>query len=205
MVNLHMEVILVQILFNTTDKPQMYAEGKGKYPDAPEKCPHKDCHTPVKMSKHGFYQRYVIAMGFSGIISIRRYLCEACGRTVSMLPSFCVPRMQYGVEVIILALLVAAKHMSAKYAGTKWPERPPTLTRWHILFYRKRIIWNRVLIQLALNRMSPEFVALKQIAGDESWTGAFLEAATHIKPPQFNAEYHNLTGNSFMSLHNNVA
>jgi hypothetical protein len=200
-----MEVILVQILFNTADMPQMYALGNGEYPDAPEKCPHKDCHVPIKMRKHGFYERYVITMSFSGIIRIRRYLCGACGRTVSMLPSFCVPRLVYGVEVMVLALMVAAKYMSARYAGTKWPERPPTLTRRHIIFYRNRVIRNRVRIQLALNCISPGFVALKQIAGDLDWTREFLKAATHINPPQFNAKYHNLTGNSFMSLHNNVA
>jgi hypothetical protein len=122
-----------------------------------------------------------------------------------MLPSFCVPRMQYGVEVIILALLVATEYISARYAGTKWPQRPPTLTRRHIILYRNRIIRNRVRIQLALNRMSPEFVALKQIAGDLDWTRKFLTIATHINPSQFNAKYHNLTGDSFMSLHNNVA
>jgi hypothetical protein len=122
-----------------------------------------------------------------------------------MLPSFCVPRMQYGVDVIILALLVAAEYMSMKYAGTKWPERPSTLTRQHIIFYRKRVMRNRVRIQLALNRISPEFVGLQQITGDLDWTRKFLKAATHINPPRFNAKYHNLSGDSFMSLHNNVA
>jgi hypothetical protein len=34
----------VQILFNTKETPQMYADNKGIFPEAPEKCPHKDCH-----------------------------------------------------------------------------------------------------------------------------------------------------------------
>jgi len=205
MVDLHMEVIPVQILFSTIDTSEMFAERNGKFPDAPAKCPHKGCHAPVKLRKHGFYKRYLVLIGFSGIIYIRRYLCLACGRTVSMLPSFCLPHMQYGVEVIIMALLVAAKHMSAKYVGTKWPERPPALSRRHIIFYRKRVILNRVRIQFALNMMSPEFVPLKQIAGDSDWTQNFLKVVTCINPPQFNAGYHNLTGHSFMSLHNKVA
>jgi len=195
----------VQFLFNTEDTAQMYAEGKGKYPDAPAKCPHKECHSPVKMKKHGFYTRYVMVIGFSGDIRIRRYLCPACGGTVSMLPSFCVPRFQYGVEVIILSLLIAMKYKSVRYAGTQWKKRPENLTRRHILYYRKKVILNRLRIQLALNQVSPAFVDLQQIAGDLDWTREFLKAATYIKPPQFNASYHNLTGNSFMSLQNNVA
>jgi len=122
-----------------------------------------------------------------------------------MLPSFCIPRIQYGVEVILTALLIAAEHSSVRYAGTRWPERPLTLTRRHIIYYRDRIIRNRGIIQLALNLMSPAFIELKQITGDIGWTRKFLQAASQLKPPQFNAKYHDLTGKSFMSLHNNVA
>jgi hypothetical protein len=121
-----------------------------------------------------------------------------------MLPSFCVPRLLYGVEIVILALLVAVK-FSVKYAGTKWPERVRSLTRRHIIYYRQRIMRNRGYIQLVLNLMSPEFIELKQIAGDSEWTREFLNVATQINPPRFNTKYHNLTGESFMSLHNKVA
>jgi hypothetical protein len=195
----------VQILFNTEDTPQSYAEGNGKFPDAPEKCPHKGCHTPIKMRKHGFYERYIVGFEFVGKISVRRYICPMCGRTVSMLPSFCVPRLQYGVEVIILALLTAMQHNSTRYAGTRWHERPPTLTRRHLIYYRKRAMQNRGHIQLVLNLMSPEFVELKQITGDPEWTRESLKAANDTNPPRFNANYHELSGSSFMSLHNKVA
>jgi len=196
----------VQILFKTEDTPQAYAEGRGMFPGAPEKCPHKGCHAPVRMEKHGFYERYMVDWEFAGRIRIRRYICPMCGRTVSMLPSFCVPNMQYGVEIIIMALLIAAEYNSARYAGTKWPGRPASLTRWHIIYYRKRVMRNRGSIQLALNLMSPGFIEIKQITGDSGWTRKFLQAATtQINPQQFNAEYHDLTGSSFMSLHNRVA
>ena len=194
----------MQILFNAEDKPQAYVEGNGKYPEAPERCPQKDCKAPIKMKKHGYYKRYIFVTGFFGIIRVRRYKCSVCGRTVSMLPSFCVPRLQYGVEIIILALLVAVE-FSVKYAGTKWPGGAQNLTRRHIIYYRKRIIRNRGYIQLALNLMSPGFIELKQIAGDSEWTQEFLKVATQINPPRFNSKYHNLTGESFMSLHNKVA
>lgn len=189
----------MQILFETKDTPQMYAEGRGSYPDTPLKCPHKDCHTPIKMRKHGYYERYISIKGYVGKIRVRRYKCAVCGRTVSMLPSFCVPWILHSAEVIIIALLIAVQVGSIRYAGTKWSERPETLTRRHIIYYRERIIRNRGRIQLALNLISPEFVELKQIAGDLDWGRKFLQAANDINPSRFNAEYHALTGASFMS------
>ena len=195
----------MQFLFHAEETPQAYTERKGVFPEAPERCPHKECHTPIKMRKHGFYSRYVATGGFIGVLRIRRYKCLVCGRTVSMLPSFCVPRQLYSVQVIIMALLVAAKSGSTRYAANKWPGRLQTLTRRHIIYYRKRILCNRGRIQLALNLMSPGFVELKQIAGDSDWTREFLKAAKDMDPTRFNAAYHSLTGNSFMSLHNNVA
>ena len=195
----------MQILFYTTMAAQEYAEGRGYYPEAPARCPHPGCHCPVKMLKHGFYKRYIILLSYEGFIWIRRYICSKCGRTVSMLPSFCIPRHQYGLEVIIGALQEATQRGSIKYAGTKWKKRPPSLARRHIIHYRNRVIQNRGCIQLGLNMMSPGFIGLTQIAGDTDWTRRFLDAATDPNLPQFNVTYHELTGKSFMSLHNNVA
>jgi len=195
----------VQILFYTKDSPQSFAEGLGTFPDAPKKCPHKNCHIPVKMRKHGFYKRYIINDSFTGVIRIRRYICPMCGRTVSMLPSFCLPYMQYGVTVVIFALWAAMECNSVKYAGTRWSGRPQTLTRRHIYHYRNRIIRNRGHIQFGLNIISPGFIELKQITGDLDWTREFLKVVNDTNPPQFNVKYHSLTGTSFMSLHNTVA
>jgi hypothetical protein len=122
-----------------------------------------------------------------------------------MLPSFCLPRYQYGVEVIVLALLSALLSGSVSYVETKWPERPATIRRRHVILYRRRLIRNRGCIQLGLNLMSPGFIDWQQIAGDTDWTRRFLEAVRKLEPPQFNAKYHELTGYSFMSLHNKVA
>jgi len=193
----------VQILFDTEYSPQKYSNGAGQYPEAPSRCPH--CNIPVKMHKHGFYKRYIIVIDYEGYIRIRRYICRGCGRTVSMLPSFCIPRYQYGMIVIILALLTATVSNSTRYAGTKWPARPQTLTRRHIIYYRNRVMQNRKQIQLGLNLMSPGFIDLQQITGDTDWTRSFLKAVTQKKPPQFNSQYHSLLRKSFMSLHNNVA
>ena len=94
----------MQIIFETKDAPSRYAFSKtsdGMYPDEPKRCPHKDCKMPVKMKKHGFYKRNILLKNFIGIIRIRRYRCPVCGKTVSMLPAFCIPFFVYGTEVIV--------------------------------------------------------------------------------------------------------
>lgn len=192
----------MQFLFDTENPPQSYTDKKGKYPEAPDRCPH--CSHPVKMRKHGFYVRYIIIFDFAGNIYIRRYICEKCKRTVSMLPSFCIPRYQYGAVIIIVALLTSITN-SARYAETKWSERPRTLTRRHIILYRRRVERNRKRIQLGLNLISPEFIEMQQITGDTEWTRSFLKAVHQTNPSQFNSKYYNLLGKSFMSLHNSVA
>jgi hypothetical protein len=52
------------------------------------------------LRKHGFYSRYLVLLDFEGVILIRRYICDACGRTVSLLPSFAHPKRTYGVLFI---------------------------------------------------------------------------------------------------------
>jgi hypothetical protein len=193
----------MQILFYTESNVESYSNGTGYYPEAPSRCPH--CQIPVKMSKHGFYKRYIIHTTYEGNIRIRRYICHDCCKTVSMLPSFCVPRYQYSVEIIIMSLLTAILNHSVNHVVKKWSQRPESLTKRHVIHYRKRITQNRGTIQLGLNLMSPEFIDLKQITGDTDWTKEFLEVVTQIKPPQFNAKYHELTNRNFMSSHNKIA
>jgi len=53
------------------------------------------------LRKHGFYERNIIEVGFEGQILIRRYICDECGKTVSLLPSFCHPGRAYSTFVII--------------------------------------------------------------------------------------------------------
>jgi hypothetical protein len=53
------------------------------------------------LRKHGYYERFLITIGFEGEIIIRRYRCHECKKTVSLLPSFCHPKRTYGVLVII--------------------------------------------------------------------------------------------------------
>jgi len=42
---------------------------------------------------------------FDGSIRVRRYLCRSCKRTVSLLPSYALPYLRFGITVIALFLI----------------------------------------------------------------------------------------------------
>lgn len=69
----------------------------------PHQCP--QCQAKQPLAAHGFYTRTLLDSAFDGWIRVRRYLCEACGRTVSLLPEFALPYLRSSVTVIALFLL----------------------------------------------------------------------------------------------------
>jgi len=196
----------MQFLYSTNEKPEVYLEGKGNYPDAPKRCPHKGCHMPVQLKKHGFYKRYIIILkGLEGYIRIRRYRCPVCGRTVSMLPAFCVPGFQYGAEVIVGITREACQHGNIRRTVREWEPHLRQITRRHLLYYLSRLQKNRRLLQLGINEISRALIRLGAITEDKKWTQSFLAEIRRLNPLQFNADFHRITGKSFMSLHNMVA
>jgi hypothetical protein len=98
----------------------------------PEKCP--QC-VEGRMEGHGFYRRTVEDGDWDGVIKVRRYLCVACRRTVSLLPEFVLPYWRFTIEVIRLFLIArliqgqtlacAAAHSSAMpyQRGQQWVRR----------------------------------------------------------------------------------
>jgi len=75
------------------------------YPDRhrPHQCP--QCQAKQPLTAHGFYTRTLLDSAFDGCIRVRRYLCEACRRTVSLLPEFALPYLRSSVTVIALFLI----------------------------------------------------------------------------------------------------
>jgi hypothetical protein len=71
--------------------------------DRPGHCP--QCHAKQPLTAHGFYTRTLIDAAFDGVIRVRRYLCHACRRTVSLLPEFILPYLRSSVIVIALFLI----------------------------------------------------------------------------------------------------
>lgn len=69
----------------------------------PEHCP--QCEDKQQLNAHGFYTRTLVDAAFDGAIRVRRYLCKACRRTVSLLPEFALPYLRSSIAVIALFLL----------------------------------------------------------------------------------------------------
>ncbi|MCK4306100.1 MAG: hypothetical protein KAY24_17805 [Candidatus Eisenbacteria sp.] len=63
-------------------------------------CPFCSDQHPLRI--HGVYKRFVLLPGFSRPVRIKvlRLLCPRLGRSVSLLPAFCLPHRQYGAAVL---------------------------------------------------------------------------------------------------------
>lgn len=94
----------MQILHPFTGSVQQYTEQLSD-PNLyrPSYCP--QCQARHPLTAHGFYLRTLIDVAFDGIIRVRRYLCQSCKRTVSLLPEFSLPYLRASIVVIALFLL----------------------------------------------------------------------------------------------------
>jgi Domain of unknown function (DUF6431) len=69
----------------------------------PDHCP--QCEARQPLTGHGFYRRTLVDLAFDGVIRVRRYLCRACRRTVSLLPEFALPWLRFSITVVSLFLV----------------------------------------------------------------------------------------------------
>jgi transposase-like protein len=94
----------MQILHPFAGSVQQYIEQLDN-PDSyrPSHCP--QCQAKHPLTAHGFYTRTLIDTVFDGVIRVRRYLCETCQRTVSLLPEFVLPYLRSSLSVIALFLI----------------------------------------------------------------------------------------------------
>ena len=94
----------MQILHPFAGSLQQYTERLAD-PDCyrPGQCP--QCHAKQPLTAHGFYTRTLIDTALDGIIRVRRYLCQVCRRTVSLLPEFVLPYLRSSLTVIALFLI----------------------------------------------------------------------------------------------------
>ncbi len=110
------------------------------------------------MRKHGYYERYYISIGFNQKIPIRRFICKVCGRTISVMPIFVLPKFQYSLPVIMKYLLAVLTRKSTiteciDALNSENPDLP--IYRQHVYFYRKRIRSNIPHIELGLRQINP--------------------------------------------------
>jgi len=87
----------------------------------PAHCP--QCQAKHPLTAHGFYTRTIIDAAFDGLIRVRRYLCEVCKRTVSLLPEFALPYLRSSVTAI--ALFLVARLLQAKTLAAALPPSSP--------------------------------------------------------------------------------
>lgn len=99
----------MQILHRFAGSVQQYIEQLAD-PDCfrPDHC--GQCHTKHPLTAHGFYTRTIIDTAYDGVIPVRRYLCQACKRTVSLLPEFVLPYLRSSLTVIALFLIARLLH-----------------------------------------------------------------------------------------------
>lgn len=64
----------------------------------PSSCP--QCWAKEPLTAHGFYSRTIVDEAFDDVVRIRRYLCQACRRTVSLLPEWALPYLRFSIGVI---------------------------------------------------------------------------------------------------------
>jgi transposase-like protein len=115
----------MQILHPFGGSVQQYDEQLAN-PDChrPSHCP--QCQTQRPLTAHGFYTRTLIDTGFDGVIRVRRYLCQACQRTVSLLPEFVLPYLRSSLMVIALFLIarLLGRQTLHRAAATAPPPMP---------------------------------------------------------------------------------
>jgi hypothetical protein len=94
----------MQILHPFIGSVQQYREQLAS-PDSyrPAHCP--QCQAQHPLTAHGFYTRTLVDTAFDGALRVRRYLCLACRRTVSLLPEFALPYLRSSITVIALFLV----------------------------------------------------------------------------------------------------
>ena len=197
----------MQFIFNTDYLAEDFSRKDSEiFPEAPMQCHFKDCSLPVKLKKHGYYSRYFLSKLFSGILYIRRYICPVCGRTISMIPMFCLQKFQYsGIDIISMLNEFYRSGISLKVFVEKLKKYFPSIERRHINYYRKRIINNRKLIQYGLNLISPGFIHMGLIPDNQNWIKDFLEQVDRLHPHVFLVDFFKNTGKSFLTSKNMIA
>ena len=144
----------MQILHPFTGSVQLYLEQLAD-PDRyrPAHCP--QCQAKDPLTAHGFYTRTVVDATFDGAIRIRRYLCESCCRTVSLLPQFVLPYLRSSLAVIAVFLVTRLVH------GKSLPSSlPPAAPYQRGQFWARRFRAQAAALCLALATLATPAVTL---------------------------------------------
>ena len=149
----------MQILHPFTGSVQQYIEQLSD-PDRyrPGHCP--QCQVKHPLTAHGFYTRTLIDTDFDGPIPVRRYLCQCCQRTVSLLPEFVLPYLRSSILFIALFLIARLLHTQTLTAAAAKASMPYQRGQFWIRRFRQQA--ERLcaaLAALAKPTPAPDFVS----------------------------------------------
>lgn len=147
----------MQNFFKTALSARNYAL-KGIKQDIPRP---NHCHQckNTKLHKHGWYWRHCLDGINVWLIPIRRYYCPHCKITISMLPSFCLPGIQYALAVVLSCILGRlAKGYSLKHMAQELSKIYPQLLAWspgQMGYYPRLFLKNLSRVELVLRQWNP--------------------------------------------------
>jgi hypothetical protein len=154
--------MLMQILHPFAGSSKQYVDeisDAGRY--RPDHCP--QCESKEPLTGHGFYSRTLVDTAFDGVIRVRRYLCRACKRTVSLLPEFALPWLRFSIAVIalfLLARLLKGLTLTGAALATGLMSMPYQRGQFWIRRFQKQAPALGVsLVSLAAPQSAPDFVS----------------------------------------------
>ena len=122
----------------------------------PDHCP--QCDAKHALTGHGFYRRTLVDCHFDGTISVRRYICRLCKRTVSLLPEFALPWLRFSITVISL-FLVAHLLQGLTLAAAALAARQPAMPYQRGQFWIRRFRQQAPALSLALAPLAAPILA----------------------------------------------
>lgn len=152
----------------------------------PRYCPH--CEALDRLVGHGSYCRNAVDPEHSIPIRIKRFFCPVCHKTVSVLPTFCLPWRHYQSATIqsVLGLRFVAQGSWSVIRRRFWPSDLPTLTtcrEWVDAFVRHATVYLRQLLgQLARWQLAPGKleVAIEELASAANPLRQIVTAVPHL-------------------------
>jgi hypothetical protein len=153
----------------------------------PENCP--NCGQPGELVGHGSYPRHPCNPERTRlIIRVKRFFCLVCHRTVSILPSFCLPHRHYLAATIQIVLDLRYRSASSwqnirqRFHPNDLPSQT-TCREWVAAFGRRSPLYLAHLQrQLASWQLAPGRIemALDDIAAQPSVPCQLLAAVPHL-------------------------
>lgn len=146
-----------------------------------EQCPSCDSHKQLYL--HGSYKRYVIYLGKSYHIKIKRHFCSCCKATFSVFPEFLTPHFCESIYGIFAALKGKSKKLKIPI------ER--------LYFYRRRFMKNRSTI-IELLRVEGVDVMLSGSLKEKATK--LIEMVSRLELAPFAKRYQDHFNKGFMAL-----